>query len=526
MDHVVLVIFENRSLDNVLGHLYGPGDGKTFEGVIGKELSNPIPDWAEHGTDDGQVPFTVATDMDAPNPDSGEEYFHTNTQLFNILDEDNKFKMGDGFSAPWNAPVHGQIPDMSGFVTDYISTFTAEMGRQPTYEEYSQIMTGYTPEQLPVLNGLARDFGTFDHWYSEVPSQTFMNRSFWTAAESSGLVINAPFTDFLTKNTAETLFERLEAHGKTWKVYVLEPDPISFTGLIHYARLKDDFKNRFVPFSEFEKDAAAGTLPDFSLIEPNLLAGHGDYHPAMGRSFLPDNVDIPLDPPSSILAGDAFLDRVYGIYRSMQSDEGSNVWNTTLFIGWDEPGGTYDHVPPPAAVPPHPDAPPGQLGFTFDRSGYRVPAIVVSPWVEPGSVYNAEHRHTSMIATLRKNWDIGGPFTQRDQSAKPFDYVFSRETPRDPSDWASPQAHTVPDYHVDWAATNRRLSNLGKAALPGIIDYAKKHSITLPKSMQQPGYELTVEDMWGIFEIVSAKIFPNLGPGPERIKQLVDHFNS
>lgn len=100
MDHVVLVIFENRSLDNVLGHLYGPGDGKTFEGVIGKELSNPIPDWAEHGTDDGQVPFTVATDMDAPNPDSGEEYFHTNTQLFNILDEDNKFKMGDGFSAP------------------------------------------------------------------------------------------------------------------------------------------------------------------------------------------------------------------------------------------------------------------------------------------------------------------------------------------------------------------------------------------------------------------------------------------
>src|SRR5207302_863582 len=56
MDHVVLVLFENRSLDNVLGHLYGPQDGKTFEGVIGKELTNPIPEWAEHGAERKLVP--------------------------------------------------------------------------------------------------------------------------------------------------------------------------------------------------------------------------------------------------------------------------------------------------------------------------------------------------------------------------------------------------------------------------------------------------------------------------------------
>jgi phospholipase C len=80
LDHVVVVLFENRSFDNVLGHLYGPGDGKTFEGVIGKGLSNPIPDWAEHGAERKVVPYTVATDMDAPNPDSGEEWFHTNTR--------------------------------------------------------------------------------------------------------------------------------------------------------------------------------------------------------------------------------------------------------------------------------------------------------------------------------------------------------------------------------------------------------------------------------------------------------------
>ena len=86
LDHVVVVLFENRSLDNVLGHLYGPGDGKTFEGVLGKELSNPIPDWAEHGAEKKVVPYSVATDLDSPNPDSGEEWYHTNTQLFGVLD--------------------------------------------------------------------------------------------------------------------------------------------------------------------------------------------------------------------------------------------------------------------------------------------------------------------------------------------------------------------------------------------------------------------------------------------------------
>ena len=86
LDHIVVVLFENRSLDNVLGHLYGPGDGKSFDGVIGKDLSNPIPAWAEHGAERKVVPYTVATDMDSPNPDSGEEYYHTNTQLYGILD--------------------------------------------------------------------------------------------------------------------------------------------------------------------------------------------------------------------------------------------------------------------------------------------------------------------------------------------------------------------------------------------------------------------------------------------------------
>ena len=151
LDHIVVVLFENRSLDNVLGHLYGPADGKNVDGVIGKDLTNPIPGWAERGADRKVVPHTVATDMDSPNPDSGEEYFHTNTQLFNIIDDHNRFKIGEAAAAPWNAPPPGTVPTMDGFVTDYISTFTGETGRQPVYDEYAHIMTGCTPRQLPVL---------------------------------------------------------------------------------------------------------------------------------------------------------------------------------------------------------------------------------------------------------------------------------------------------------------------------------------------------------------------------------------
>jgi phospholipase C len=347
MDHVVVVLFENRSLDNLLGRLYGPQDGKTFEGVIGIELSNPIPEWAEHGADRGLVPYTVATDMDSPNPDSGEEYFHTNTQLHNISSEANRFKMGEEVIAPWNAPE---------------------------------------PRQTP---GSARS-----------PRQTFMNRSFWTAATASGLVVNSPAAKWLSENDSETIFDRLDQHGKTWKVYVSEPMQLSATAIIHFSRLKDRLATHFVPFSQFELDAANGELPDLSFIEPCLIVGHNDYHPAAARAMARGLAIPSLDPPSSILGGEAFLSRIYDAHREMQSSTGSNVWNTTLLISWDEPGGTYDHVPPPTVVPPDPSAPIGELGFTFDRSGYRVP-----------------RRHRVAVGGRRRRFQPGAPTHVTDRHA-------------------------------------------------------------------------------------------------------------
>jgi phospholipase C len=514
LDHVVLVLFENRSLDNLLGRLYGPEDGKTFEGVIGKDLRNPIPEWAEHGAEHKTVPYTVTDDMDAPNPDSGEEYFHTNTQLYNTLDEHNRFKIGNAVTAPWNVPPPGTEPTMDGFVTDYISTFTGEMGRQPAYEEYSQIMTGYTPEQVPVLNGIAKGFGVFDHWFSEVPSQTFMNRSFWTAGTSSGFVTNSPAMKWTKENTAETLFDRLEAHGRSWKVYVREPARLSFTGWIHMPRLKDRLATHIVPFSEFEQDVANGTLPDFSLIEPPLVVGHGDYHPAESRIF-GDDVDIAIDPPSSILSGEDFLARIYRAIRSADSSEGSNAYNTTFFIGWDEPGGTYDHVPPGPVPPPDPNAPAGQCDFTFDRSGYRVPAIIVSPWIEEGTVINDEYRHTSLLATLRKVWGLGDAFTDRDVAARTFDHLLSRETPRDPASWPNVQPRPVPEWQLTREQLGKAISPLGKAIGPGVLEHAKQSGLPIPADIADAKGPLTSEQLVEVVFDIAAHYFPRLAEAAE-----------
>jgi phospholipase C len=511
MDHVVLVLFENRSFDNLLGHLYEPGEVPSFEGVVGRELSNPIPKWAEHGADRSVVAYGAAGGMDSPNPDPGEEYQHTNTQLFNVLEDANRFKDATEMVSPFNAPVAGQAPTMDGFVTDYISFFTREMGRQPTYDEYREIMTGYTPDRVPVISGIARGFGVFDHWFSEVPSQTLTNRSFWTAGTSSGFVVNRPMSNFMHHNHAETIFDRLEQHAKTWKVYVLEPDPISFTGMLHMARLRERFATNFVPFSDFERDAADGTLPNFSLIEPNLLAGHSDYHPAFARALLP-GTEVPIDPPSSILAGEAFLARIYDAMRSARSTSGSNVFNTTFFIGWDEPGGTYDHVPPGAVPPPDPSAPEGELGFRFDRSGYRVPAIIVSPWVEQGVVFNDEYRHTSMLATLRELWELGEQFTGRDAEARTFHHVLSRDVPRDPDTWPTVTPRPVPEFQLQRVAAGEALSTLGKHLCHGLRLHADKIMMHVPGAPSDPNAEISPALALDIVDWMGKELFPQLAP--------------
>jgi phospholipase C len=287
---------------------------------------------------------------------------------------------------------------------------------------------------------------------------------------------------------------------------------VSFTGWIHMPQLKDRLATHFVPFSEFERDAANGTLPDFSLIEPNLIAGHGDYHPACGRSFIGGDVDVAVDPPSSIVAGENFLARIYRAIKAADSAEGSNAYNTTFFIGWDEPGGTYDHVPPGPAAPPDSGAPKGQCDFGFDRSGYRVPAIIVSPWVDEGIVINEEYRHTSLLATLRKVWDLGDPFTDRDAAARSFEHVLSREIPRDPATWPEMHPAPLPDWQLTKIAYGEAISTLGKAVGPGLIEHARQSGRPIPAELTDPAHPPTPEQLVDFIRSIAAAYFPGLVP--------------
>ncbi|HEY3953270.1 MAG TPA: alkaline phosphatase family protein [Streptosporangiaceae bacterium] len=483
LDHVVVLMFENRSFDNLLGRLYQPGEVPAFEGVEGRELSNPIPVWATEAGGPAAVPYGVAPDMHAPRGDPGEEYAHVNTQLFGIIDPvSNRGKPAAQMTAPYNAPPDPRLPPpMDGFVVDYISTLTAELGRAPRYDEYAQIMTGFTAEQMPVVSALARGFATFDHWFCDVPSQTFANRSFFHAASSSGYVDNsAPIEAFPVLNSAETIFERLEARGLSWRVYCDPPSHISVTGLIHARRLVDRFDTHFFSTDQFAEDAAAGQLPAYSFIEPNLLYGHNDMHPGFDLAY----PDVPFDPPSSLIAGERLLARIYDQIRSASSPHGSNAWNTLLLVTFDEAGGTYDHVPPPLVPPPDPAAPAGSFGFGFDRAGIRVPAIAISAWAPERTVVTGEYRHTSMIRTLRDRWGLGPPLTARDASAASLAPVLSLDTPRDPAGWPSVVPRPVPPFDPAALSVAARLRGLPKVALFGVQELARTLGIKTPDLRQ------------------------------------------
>ena len=363
---------------------------------------------------------------------------------------------------PFNTPDDpSRVPSMDGFVLDYVNTFRSEMGRLPEYDEYAQIMSCYTPEQVPVISGIAKGFATSDHWFCEVPSQTFTNRSFYHAATASGLLVNAPYDRFPTQNDAETIFERLEAAGLSWRVYVDPGQPFSLTGLIHAPRLSKYFASHFSSLDDFFDDCEHGKLPTYSFIEPSLLHGHNDYHPAL-------DVLIPglkADSPSSILGGEHLLARVYAAVRGSSASGGSNFANTLLLVAFDEAGGTYDHVPPPTAPPPDPAAPEGQYGFRFDRSGVRIPTLAVSAYVDARTVITDEFRNTSVIRTLRERFNLGPPLTGRDAIAADIAPILTRDTPRPQEEWPEVTARPVPPMNDPLMRLDKPLPPLGKYML-------------------------------------------------------------
>jgi phospholipase C len=434
INHIVVLMLENRSFDNILGWLgTKSGEPQKVNGVSGKNLSNPIPPYADKPKGGKNVPVSKGHGTINPSPDPGEEYYHVNTQLYGLVNPpDNRYEPFN--RKPYNLPNDGKLPPrapMNGFVTDYIDNFNALQHRMPTYEEYKVVMECFDEDDVPVISKLAQEYAVFDAWHCSVPSQTFCNRSFVHTATSNGAVTNTPYFNWLFYDSP-TIFNRIEEKkdpNLTWKVYYDKLDVISITGLLHQALWKDYDRN-FKYMEDFENDAANGTLPSYSFIEPRLLIDHNDQHPP---------ADAAVFGTSSVLAGELLINRIYQALR-----RGKN-WEHTLFIiTFDEHGGCYDHVAPPAAIPPDANQPTGQYDFKFDRLGVRVPTVMISPYIERGTIVSDIYDHTSIIRTICKRWNLD-PLTERDRYADSFEKVLNVKTPRTDSPVIHPRPYKVPE---------------------------------------------------------------------------------
>ena len=373
IDHIVVLMLENRSFDTMLGFLYTdepPPREQEFDGLTGNESNfdskgDEIRVWRI-------TPKTPCRYL-KPGHDPAEGFLATNRQLFG---KEN--------------PV-GLSPNNEGFVTDFELTLqkTAE---RPTVcgTKPRDIMGMYGPETLPILSGLARGFAVCDRWFASVPTMTLPNRAFACAATSLGSMDDR--TKFFD---CPSIFGLLEAHGLDWRIYGYDLLPMEQS---NFPDVMSAAPHHFGVFSDFRKAAKEGALPELTWLEPSWGAGSNSQAPTQ---------DVAL--------GERYMHDVYYALRS------GLLWERTLlFITYDEHGGCYDHVHPPDGAQP-PDDIAGEFGFNFRRFGVRVPTVLVSPRIAKGSVVRAPgdkppFDHTSILATIEKRWDLP-PLTRRDASA-------------------------------------------------------------------------------------------------------------
>jgi phospholipase C len=392
IEHVVVLMLENRSFDHMLGYLYsGSGNvspsGQPFEGLTGNE-SNPD----KGGTQVAVYPITPST-PDAyfmPGADPGEGYKATNSQLWGSV----------------TAPAGGTPATMRGFVADFAYTIGWETTDKWTIVPGTTadwIMGCFAPEALPVLSALARGYAVCDHWYASAPTETMPNRAFALAATSQGHM------DDNTKTfTCPSIFGALTKAGTSWMVFGYDRQPLTKA---NFPDITSADPSHFGLFTDFQAAAAAGTLPAFTFLEPSWPSTGNSQHP---------NYDVAL--------GEQLI---HDTYEALRTGPG---WPQTLFVlTYDEHGGCYDHVPPPWGATP-PDNSAGEFGFGFDRFGVRVPTLLISPRIAPGTVYRVPEGttpldHTSVLKTIGQRWNIP-PLTARDAAAPGFGDVITLTAPR------------------------------------------------------------------------------------------------
>jgi phospholipase C len=394
INHLVVLMLENRSFDHMLGYLYtGSGNAPPvdppFAGLTGTES---CPD--SNGNPVSVYPITPSTPNAyfMPGADPGEGYKATNSQLWGSV----------------TAPASPTPAAMTGFVKDYAYT----LGWQATDPGWSvlpgttanMIMGCFTPAALPVLSALATGYAVCDYWFASVPTETMPNRAFVCAGTSMGQV------DDKTKTfAAPSIFAALGRAGQTWAIYGYNQRPLSADT---FTDIATSTGGTIGLFTDFQAAAAAGTLPNFTFMEPSWPSTGNSQHP---------NYDVSL--------GEQLI---HDVYEALRSGPG---WAQTLFVlTYDEHGGCFDHVPPPWGATPPDSAVEVPYNFGFDRFGVRVPTVLISPLIEPGTVYRTAGPtpldHTSILATVEQRWNLA-PLTARDAAAPAFGSVLTLTTPRE-----------------------------------------------------------------------------------------------
>ncbi|KAK9095503.1 hypothetical protein Scep_026972 [Stephania cephalantha] len=399
---IVVLVQENRSFDHILGWM------KTLNheinGVTGAE-SNPI---STSDPDSKRVYFSDGSKF--VDPDPGHSFQAIYEQVYGVPWKDNTNTTTTSTSTTTTTTTNydAKAVTMDGFAQQ---AETEKKGMSET------VMNGFRPESVPVYKDLVTEFAVFDRWFASLPASTQPNRLYVHSATSHGATSND------TKKLIEgfpqkTIFESLDESGFSFGIYYQYPPATLF-----YRNLrKPKYIGNFHQFDlHFEMHCKEGKLPNYVVVEQRYF----------DLILLPGNDD---HPSHDVSEGQKFVKQVYEALRA------SPQWNEMLFIiTYDEHGGFYDHVPTPTGVPSPDDiVGPAPFNFQFDRLGVRVPTIVISPWIERGTVVhgpsgpypNSEFEHSSIAATVKKIFNLKDFLTKRDAWAGTFETVLTRTTPR------------------------------------------------------------------------------------------------
>jgi phospholipase C len=419
IQHVFVLMLENRSFDHMLG----------FSGIEGVDAVSGSRTTVE-GLDGSQSNIAGGQRFVAQIPapfQMGFDPGHGLTDVFEQLAGPGAvYTPGRAYPACVN----------TGFAANAAANLavTGISGVSP-----GEVLASYSPEQLPVINNLAREFVVCDHWFSSMPGPTWPNRLFVHAATSGGLD-DSP-TSLQSAETLlrgyhfanGTIYDQLDKKGIPWSIVEGDALPMSLSlGDMVPRALDGRFGNLATFLSQLEDPSFADA---FTFIEPNY--GHVL---ADGRNFKCGNSQHPLD---DVTRGEQLLKTVYEAVRR------SPHWPESLLIlMYDEHGGFYDHVAPPAATPPGDASIAGlnRHGFGFDVLGVRTPAVIISPITERGLIDHTVYDHSSISATLSRLFKLD-LLTNRDKAAAAVDHLLSRGTPRDdaPLTLPSPAPSGIPD---------------------------------------------------------------------------------